>query len=136
MGRVLLGLLATVLIAIFAAKMASETTSSSHRQPTSHPWAQNKMEFFTWNDEKWVAWIRDDAFEHRPQNKSKWSRHSNPSLAFIDWEGESWQAKIDGREFLLAYRGDWNGPVTRVDAIRYRDWEGKNTLRTIAQLSR
>jgi hypothetical protein len=94
------------------------------------------MEFVAWNGEKWTAWIRDGAFEQRPSNEGQWSRHANASLAFIDWEGRPWQSKIDGDTLLLAYRGDWKGPTERVTAIRYRDWNGENQLRTPAQLRR
>ena len=82
------------------------------------------------------GWIRDGAFEQIPENDRKWSRHWNVSLAYTDWEGEPWQVKIDGEEFLLAYRGDWNGPIKRASAIRYRDWAGDKKLRTVVQLRR
>ena len=94
------------------------------------------MEFVAWNSEEWTAWINDDAFEQLPQNDGKWSRHSNPSLAYTDWDGEKWQAKIEGEEFLLAHHGNWQGPVERAEAIQYRDWKGRNQLRTVAQLRR
>jgi hypothetical protein len=119
-----------------AAKLAFNATTYTEAEPASRPWAQDTMEFVAWNGEKWTAWIRDDAFEQRPQNEVKWSRHSNPSLAFIDWEGREWQAKIDGDEFLLAHRGNWKGAIEHVTALRYRDWEGERRLRTVAQLKR
>ena len=40
----------------------------------------------------------------------------NTSLAFTDWEGKPWQAKIDGQQFLLAHRGDWKGRIERASA--------------------
>jgi hypothetical protein len=94
------------------------------------------MQFVAWNGARWTAWIRDETFEHVPQDPSRWSRHSNRSLAFIDWEGGPWQAKIDGEEFVLAHRGDWQEPTERATAIRYRDWTGKQQVRTVAQLRR
>ncbi len=136
MFKVVFALVAAMLIATVAARSAFDATVSAQRQPTQQPWAQNQMEFIAWNDEKWRAWIRDDSFEQLPQNTHRWTRHANPSLAYIDWHGQSWQAKIDGGTFLLAHRGNWNGPIVRAEAIRYRDWEGRNTLRTVDQLSR
>ena len=134
--KVVLGLFAALFATIVAAKLAFNATSATGSEPTNQPWAQNKMEFVAWNDERWTAWIRDAAFELVPQDTRKWSRHSNVSLAFIDWEGTAWQAKIDGDVFLLAHRGDWKGPTQRTSAIRYRDWTGNDQLRTVAQLRR
>jgi hypothetical protein len=71
-----------------------------------------------------------------PQDSKRWSRHSNPTIAFVDWEGAPWQAKIDGEEFVLARRGDWQEATLRSNAIRYRDWTNSNQLRTAAQLTR
>jgi broad specificity phosphatase PhoE len=34
------------------------------------------------------------------------------------------------------HRGDWQGPVDRSTAIRYRDWSGSNQLRTVSELKR
>jgi hypothetical protein len=129
-------LAAAVLVTVVAAKLAFEITVNPGSEPVNHPWAQSTLQFVTWNNEKWSAWIRDDAFEQIPQNTDKWSRHTNASLAFIDWEGEPWQAKIDGDSFVLAHRGDWAGTTKRAEAIRYRDWQGKNKLRTTLQLRR
>ena len=136
MIKVVLGLFAAVLATVVAAKLAFDATAYIGAEPANAPWAQNTMEFVTWNGEKWTAWIRDDAFEQRPQNDVKWSPHANTSLAFIDWKGQSWQAKIDGDAFLLAHRGDWNHATERGNAIRYRNWKGENQLRTLAQLKR
>ncbi len=94
------------------------------------------MEFVSWNGEKWTAWIRDESFEQRPQNEEKWHEHANISLAFVDWDSERWQAKIEGDGFLLARRGNCKNETKHVSAIRYRDWKGKNQLRTLAQLKR
>ena len=132
----ILGLVAGVFAAIVAANLAFEATANTARQPVNEPWAQNRMEIVAWNSEKWTAWIVDNTFHQIPENQGRWSQHSNPSIAFSDWEGEMWQAKIDGDEFLLAYRGDWKGPVERSSAIRYRDWAGNNQLRTVTQLRR
>jgi hypothetical protein len=136
MGKVVFGLLAAVFATIVAANLAYNAAANTGSEPINEAWAQDRMEFVAWNDERWTAWIRDEAFEQTPQNTSNWSRHSNASLAFIDWSGETWQAKIDGEEFLLAARGDWSGSVQRATAIRYRDWQGRNQVRTVAQLRR
>ncbi len=125
-----------MLTTVLAAKLLYEATSYTGSEPVHQPWAQNTMEFTAWNDQQWVAWVHDGAFEQIPQDKKNWSRHSNVTLAFTDWEGEMWQAKIDGDAFLLAHRGDWKGLVERTEAIRYRDWTGTNQLRTLAQLRR
>ena len=121
---------------IVAARMLYDATSYRGNEPANQPWVQSTMEFVAWNDQRWLAWIHDDAFEQIPQDDRNWSRHSNVTLAFTDWEGEMWQAKIDGDEFLLAHRGDWEGLIERSDAIRYRDWAGTNQLRTVVQLKR
>lgn len=136
MYKVVLGLLAAVLATVVAAKLAFEATVYTGSEPANQPWSQDTMQFVAWNHEMWTAWIRGDVFEQLPQNTDKWNRHANTSLAFIDWEGRAWQAKIDGVDFLLAHRGDWEGPTERATAIRYRDWKGKNKLRTVAQLRR
>lgn len=136
MARVVLGLFICVLATIVAARLTFDATSATASEPANEPWAQNKMEFVAWNKGKWTAWIHDRAFEQVPQHPGKWSRHSNGSLAFIDWKGDPWQAKIDGEVFVLAHRGDWKGPTERATAIRYRDWTGNRQLRTVAQLRR
>jgi hypothetical protein len=136
MAKAVLFVLVAFMATIAAAGMVFRATSNEGSAPAVQPWAQNKFEFVSWNGEMWTAWIRDGAFEQLPQNTKKWSRHWNASLAYTDWEGKKWQAKIDGEEFLLAHRGDWNGPIERVSGIRYRDWSGDNQLRTVAQLRR
>lgn len=136
MTKAVLSLLVAFMATIVASGFAYRATANSGSAPAIDPWAQNKMQFVTWNDERWTAWIRDGAFEQLPQNNKKWSRHSNSSLAFIDWDGRTWQAKIDGEEFLLAYRGDWKGPIERNIALRYRNWAGEHKVRTVAQLRR
>jgi hypothetical protein len=136
MSKVVLGLVLAIVATIVAAKLAYEGTAFTGTSPTHQPWAQNSMEFVAWNGDKWTAWVRDDAFEQRPHQEGLWSGHANASLAFIDWELQRWQVKIDGDAFLLAHRGDWNGPTERATAIRYRDWEGENQLRTLTQLKR
>lgn len=128
--------LAILLAPVLAAKLAYNAKTSSGAEPVNAPWAQNSMEFVTWNGEKWTSWIRDDNFEHRPQNAAEWGQHSTGSVAFIDWDGTLWQAKIEGSVFLLAHHGDWQGHTEHASAIRYRDWQGKNQLRTVAQLTR
>jgi hypothetical protein len=136
MAKVLLGLFAAVLVVIAAARFAYIVSTDPGETSANEAWAQGKMEFVTWNNEKWTAWIHADAFTQVPQNTDNWSRHSNASLAYTNWEGESWQAKIDGDIFLLAYQGNWQGPVDRAEAIRFRDWSGNNRLRTVAALKR
>jgi hypothetical protein len=136
MTKVLLGLAAAILVAIVAARFAYNVSSDPGDGPANEAWAQSKMEFVAWNNDKWTAWIHNGAFEQAPQNTDNWSRHSNASIAFTDWEGEAWQAKIDGDAFLLAHQGNWQGSVDRSEAIRYRDWSGNNQLRTVAELQR
>ncbi len=136
MIKVVMGLAAPVLATVVAARLAYDITDYAGDEPANQPWAQNSMEFVSWNGEKWTAWIRDDAFEQRPHNDGTWSSHANISLAFIDWKGSPWQAKIDGDAFLLAHRGEWKGSTERGSAIRYRDWKGENQLRTLSQLKR
>lgn len=136
MGKVVLGLFAAFAATIVAANLAFRATAESASEPVNEPWALGSMEFVAWNNEKWTAWIRGDAFEQIPQDTVNWSRHSNQSLAFVDWSGELWQAKIDGDEFELAFRGDWNDRVARATALRYRDWQGRNQIRTVMQLRR
>jgi len=136
MIKVVLGLLAALLATILGAKLTYDATAYNGTDPANQPWAQDSMEFVTWNGEKWTAWIRDGTFEQRPQNNAKWSSHANTSLAFIDWEGEPWQAKINSDALVLAHRGDWTGSTKHMTAIRYRDWKGENQLRTLTQLKR
>ncbi len=136
MTKVWVALLAAVFIVIAAAKIAYSISVDPGNEPVQEAWAQNKIEFLAWNNEKWTAWIHDGEFELVPEDKQNWSRHSNPSIAFSDWHGESWQAKIDGDEFLLAADGNWTGEVERADAIRYQDWSGNKQIRTVAELER
>ena len=136
MGKVVLGLLAAALATIGAAKLTFEATAYRGSEPINPAWSQDRMEFVAWNNVQWTAWIVDGAFAQIPWNTSDWNRHSKASIAFVDWFGEPWQAKIDGESFLLAKHGDWNGPVERSAAIRYRDWSGNRQLRTVVQLSR
>jgi hypothetical protein len=135
-GRAFLGLLVAFAATIVAARLAFDATSVAGTGPVNEPWAQARMEFVAWNDQRWTAWIRGAEFELVPKDTRSWSRHSNVTLAFIDWEGEPWQAKIDGDHFVLAHRGDWQGPTESAAALRYRDWSGRNQLRTLTQLRR
>ena len=80
--------------------------------------------------------MRDDAFQLVPRDGGRWSRHSNISIAYLDWDGEPRQAKIDGDVFLLVDEGDWQGTVERSESIEYRDWAGNRQLRTVAELRR
>ena len=136
MNKVITGLLAAVLLVIVAAKSASNMSMDPGDEPVNEAWVQDKMEFVTWNDGQWTAWIHDGVFEQAPQDTDNWSRHSSPSIAFRDWEGEPWQARIEGDVFLLAKHGDWQGTIERVDAIRYLDWHENKRLRTVAGLQR
>jgi hypothetical protein len=134
--KALLGLTAGVLLVILAAKVAYNMNTNHGDAPVNEAWAQSEMQFVSWNNEKWTAWIHDGEFELAPQNKNSWSRHANVSLAFTNWKGEAWQAKIDGDGFLLAHEGNWQGSVEQSEAIRFRDWSGNNQLRTVADLNR
>lgn len=136
MFKIILILTTAVLAVILAAKLSFEATANTGNQPVNQPWALGTMEFVAWNGEQWTTWVRAGVFEQIPQSEGKWSRHTNASIAYTDWEGRLWQAKIDGEEFLLAFHGEWEGSVERSDAIRYRDWTGVNQLRTVAQLKR
>lgn len=132
----LVGLPVAFLLAIAAAQYAYHVSTDPGDEAVNEAWAQNKMEFVAWNNERWTAWIHEDRFEQTPQNTYEWSRHSNASVAFTGWDGEPWQAKIEGNMFLLAYQGDWQESVNQSDAIRYRDWSGHNQIRTVAELRR
>lgn len=136
MAKVFYVLSAAFVITVVAARLAFEFTAPGNSGPVNEPWALSKMEFISWNNEEWTAWIHDGEFTQTPQNTGDWHRHSNPSLAFIDWEGEPWQAKVGAEAFLLAHRGDWDGLTENATAIRYRDWAGRRQLRTLSQLSR
>jgi hypothetical protein len=130
------GLLAAILVAIAAANFTYRVTSDPGDHPGQQAWAQNRIEFVSWNNEKWTAWVRSESFELVPEDSANWSQHANASIAFTDWQGQSWQAKIDGDWFLLAAQGDWQGDIERVEAIRYRDWNGNNQIRTVADIRR
>ena len=136
MRQALLGVVAAFLVAIAAAWLSFQATDKEGDGPGNEAWARDRMEFVAWNSERWTAWIHDDAFEQRPEDDANWSRHANRSIAYVDWGGETYQAKVDGDKFLLAYRGNWDGDVQSADAIRYRDWSGNNQLRTVAELRR
>ena len=136
MTNVLMLIVAAILVAIGGARVAFNASNDRGDEPVQVAWSQDRMEFVTWNNSKWTAWVHAGRFELSPQKPGKWSRHANPSIAFTDWEGEEWQAKIDGDSFLLAHHGNWQGEVERADAIRYRDWSGNKQLRTVAELTR
>jgi len=136
MTKIVLGILAAAICTIVGAKLAFEATTHTTPHAVNEAWAQNKMEFVAWNGNRWTAWIRDGAFEHRPQEEGNWHPHSNSTLAFIDWNGAPAQAKVEGDKFLIAHHGDWNGPIEQESALHYRDWTGENRLRTVKQLQR
>ena len=136
MRKALLGLLAAVLATVGAARLAYEATAERGSGPVAEAWAQGTMEFVGWNSVRWTTWVVSGEFVQIPQQTGRWSRHTNASIAYVDWDGVPHQAKVDGDAFLLAEHGDWNGHVERSEAIRYRDWESTRQLRTIAQLTR
>ncbi len=136
MNKVITALLAAILLVIVAAKFASNMSMAIDAEPVNAAWAQNEMEFVTWNGGRWTAWIHNGAFEIAPLDTENWSRHTSSSIAFTDWQGEPWQAKIEGPVFLLAKHGDWQARIERSDAIRYLDWHGNKRLRTVAGLKR
>lgn len=55
MARVLTGFLAAVLLIIVAAKFASNMSMDTGDEPVNEAWAQQEMEFVTWNDGRWTA---------------------------------------------------------------------------------
>lgn len=136
MTKSVLGLLAAFAIAIGAARFAYSIKAEQDLGTSDAAWAQDRIRFVAWNNQKWMAWIRDNSFELVPDNNGSWSRHSNSSIAFVDWNNEPWQAKVDGDSFLLAQKGNWQGDVQRSEAIRYKDWSGANQIRTIAEIRR
>lgn len=136
MAKAMLGFIIAVLLTITAAGIAYDIKVGQGVEPGNVAYAHNKMEFISWNKQKWTTWIHGDTFEQTPENTGNWSRHSNKTIAFTDWDGEHWQAKIDSGEFLLAYRGNWQGPLERSAAIRYRDWSGNKQIRTVADIRR
>ena len=136
MAKAFAGLFAALVFTIMAAKIASNASISTDIEPVTEAWAQNRMEFVAWNGGRWTAWIHDGDFEHVPQDTGNWSRHSKKTIAFTDWAGEPWQAKVSGNVFLLAKQGDWQGAVEESAAIRYVDWRGIKRLRTVADLQR
>jgi hypothetical protein len=132
-AKVVVGLCLALFATVLAARLAFEASQAGN-QPGLQAWAEDRMQFVSWNGDKWTTWIRGSKFELVPQDAGDWSRHSNSSLAFIGWDGEPWQAKIDEKGFVLALRGNWHGTTQHASAIRYRDWQGENQLRTVAQL--
>ena len=136
MRKALLGLLAAVLATVGAAKLAYEATADRGSGPVNEAWAQGTIEFVAWNNVRWTAWVVKGEFVQIPRDSNRWSRHTNASIAYVDWDGVPRQAKVDGDAFLLAEHGDWSGHVERSEAVRYRDWEGTRELRTVTQLTR
>mgnify|MGYP001300762921 CR=1 FL=1 len=136
MKKVWAALVVAFLVVIAAARFAYTVSSDTGNGPIQQAWAQNRIEFVAWNNNKWTTWIHDGEFELAPEDNDNWSRHANDSIAFFDWQGAPWQAKIDGDAFVLAPQGNWEGEIVRTEAIRYRDWSGNNQLRTIADINR
>ena len=133
MSKIVLGILAAAFCTIVAAKLAYDASAHPSEARLNEPWAQNRMEFVAWNGNNWTAWIRDESFEHRPQHEGTWHPHANPTLSYINWDGEPTKATIEGETFVVAPHGM---DSSRQDAIRYRDWDGENRLRTYNQLQR
>ena len=102
MTNVLMLIVAAVLVAIGGARVAYNVSSDPGGEPVQVAWSQDRMEFVTWNNGKWTAWVHAGSFELSPQTSGKWSRHANPSIAFTNWDGEQWQAKIDGMDSEVA----------------------------------
>lgn len=136
MKQALVGIFTAFVVAIAAAQFAFRATDKEGDEPGNEAWSHDRMQFVAWNNERWTAWIHDGAFEKLPEDTANWSRHANQSIAYVDWEGEAFQAKIDGDSFLLAHHGNWGGEVEVAEAIRYRDWSGNKQLRTVAELRR
>jgi hypothetical protein len=136
MKRALFSIFGAFLVAIAIAQFAFQLTDKEGTGPGKEAWASDRMEFVAWNRERWTAWIHDGAFEQLPEDRANWNRHANQSIAYVNWDGESYQAKIDGDNFLLARHGDWVGDIEVADAIRYRDWSGNKQLRTVTELRR
>jgi hypothetical protein len=135
MNRVLFALIAVIIGAAAAATWVARAGSEVHGAPGDQPWAQDRMQFVAWNNERWTAWISDGEFVLMPENTRRWSRHRKATVAFVDWQGEPWQARIDGELFTLAPRRQWASAETS-HAIRYRDWAGAPRIRTVQQLTR
>ncbi|MCH2336897.1 MAG: hypothetical protein MK316_06485 [Pseudomonadales bacterium] len=133
MTKIVLGIFAAALCTIVAAKIAYDASGHPSSATVNEPWAQHKLEFVTWNGSNWTAWIRDEAFEHRPQKEGKWHSHAKRTLSYINWQGTPTKATIDGEAFMVTPHGV---DSSRQDAIRYRDWDGENRLRTFNQLQR
>lgn len=136
MKKALAGIFTAFLAAIAAAQFAYQATEKENGAHGNEAWAQDRMEFVSWNNERWTAWVHDDAFEKLPADDAKWHRHANRFIAYVDWDGEEYQARVAADGFLLARHGDWDGDVEISDAIRYRDWTGTKQIRTIAELRR
>ena len=133
MAKIALGILVAVVCTIVAAKLAYDASVHAGPLAVNEPWAQNKMEFVTWNGNKWTAWVHDGAFEHRPQHEGTWHAHSKSTLSFLDWEGNPAKATIDDEVFVVVPYG---GATSHEAAIRYRDWNGESRIRTFNQLQR
>ena len=108
MFKIVLTIAAAVLATIFVAKLTFDANSYTGSEPSNQPWAQETMKFVSWNDERWTAWIRSGKFEQSPQDTDKWSRHANASIAYTDWEGGMWQAKIEGFHPMRDGQGTFN----------------------------
>jgi len=125
-----------LVIAIVGAKYASNVSKESDFDSPNEAWVTEQMEFVTWNDGRWTAWIHESEFEQVPEDTGSWHRHSNASIAFLNWDGEPWQAKVENDRFLLAKRGNWEEGAEWSDSIRYLDWHGYKRLRTVPDLRR
>ena len=75
-------LMAAVLATVIAARLAFEATVNTGSEPVNQPWAQHTMQFVTWNQEKWSAWIRDaqQALLHANQRLDELNQPSRKRL--------------------------------------------------------
>ena len=136
MSKGFAAIFAALVIVIVSAKYASNVSMDTGFESPNEAWATDQMDFVTWNDGRWTAWIHEGGFEQVPQDSGSWHRHSKASIAFLDWEGEPWQAKVEDGQFILAKHGNWDDSVERSESIRYLDWHGNKRLRTVADLRR
>ena len=136
MGKGLLALAVVFVATVLGSTLAFELKTARTHESGVEPWALQRMEFVSWNNDRWTAWVKDGSFEHTPEESGYWHRHSNSSLAFVNWDGEPWQAKVAEGSFILAHRGDWSMPTESVSALHYLDWSGQKQVRTLAQLTR
>ena len=79
MNKVVLALLTAVLLTIAAAKFTFEVRAHQGVEPGNEAWANSKMEFVSWNQQKWTAWIREDIFSKRIDHVPAPRRSATPT---------------------------------------------------------